>query len=126
MKANIDPALEALTEKIIGAAFTVSNALGHGFLEVVYKNALVEELSSKGIRVVKERPFVIHYNGKQVGLYVADVVVDECVIVELKAVETLTRSHAAQVLNYLKASRLPIGLLLNFGTPRMELKRILL
>ena len=126
MKANLDPALETLTEKIIGAAFAVSNALGHGFLEAVYKNALAEELSSKGIGVHKEKPFAIHYNGKKVGVYVADVVVDNRVIVELKAVDALTRAHSAQVLNYLKASGLPVGLLMNFGTARVEMKRVIL
>ena len=125
MKANLDPAPEALTEKIIGAAFAVSNVLGHGFLESVYKNALVEELSSKGAVVAKERPFAIHYNGKQVGLYVADVVVGDRVVVELKAVSALAQPHSAQLLNYLKAARLGVGLLLNFGVPRIEVKRII-
>jgi len=126
MKAKLDPELDALTEKIIGGAFAVSNALGHGFLEAVYKNALCEELSSRGMNVHKEKQFSIFYNGKHVGLYVADIVADGRVIVELKAVDALTRTHAAQVLNYLKASSIPIGLLMNFGVPRLEMRRIIL
>ena len=126
MRANIGPELEALTEKIIGGAFAVSNTLGHGFLESVYKNALCEELSSKGLSVVKEQKFPIFYNGAQVGLYAADIVVGDSVIVELNAIDGLSRTHAAQVLNYLKASRLPIGLLMNFGVPRLEMRRIIL
>jgi GxxExxY protein len=126
MRADLDPALDALTERIIGAAFTVSNSLGHGFLEAVYRNALCEELVSKNIGTEKERQFTIRYNGRPVGVYVADIVVEAKVVVELKAVENLARAHAAQVLNYLKASRLPVGLLFNFGTPRLQMKRIIL
>ena len=115
MRANLPGELDAITEKILGAAFAVSSALGHGFLESVYKNALVEELSITNCRIAAEKPFFVHYRGKLVGTYLADLVIDEKVIVELKAIEALTRAHSAQLLNYLKASNLPIGLLLNFG-----------
>lgn len=126
MTRSLDPSLEALTETIIGAAFAVSNALGHGFLEAVYRNSLCEELSGRrGICVHKEEPFTIQYNGKPVGSYIADIVVDGKVIVELKAVDRLIQAHSAQVLNYLKAAKLGVGLLLNFGTPRVEMKRII-
>ncbi len=126
MKANIPPHIEDLTEKIIGSAFRVSNALGHGFLETVYKNALAEDISAHGLSLQTERAFEITYLGKRVGHYIADLVIENIVIVELKAVDKLARAHAAQVLNYLKASQMPVGLLMNFGTPKLELRRILL
>jgi len=126
MRADLDPRLETLTERIIGGAFAVSTALGHGFLEAVYQNALMEELTASGLAVAKERSFPVHYRGKQVGIYAADLVVEDAVILELKAVETLVQAHAAQLLNYLKASRLPVGLLLNFGKPKLEMRRVIL
>lgn len=87
MLSEADPGLNALTERIIGAAFTAANALGHGFLEIVYRNALFEELSLNGIAVRKEQPFPVHYRDRQVGLYMADLVVEDRVIVELKAID---------------------------------------
>ena len=125
MRVDLGPEFDALTERIIGAAFAVSNALGHGFLEIVYRNALCEELSSNGLRVAKEKQFAVLYNGKEVGRYAADIVVVDRVIVELKAVERLVQVHGAQVLNYLKAAGLGVGLLLNFGAPQVEIKRII-
>lgn len=125
MRACLDPSLEALTEIVIGAAFEVSSALGHGFLESVYKNALFEELIFRGVPAVKERQYPVVYRAKQVGLYVADLVVAENVIVELKTASALVPSHRAQVLNYLRASGLSVGLLLNFGTPKVEIRRVL-
>ena len=104
----------------------MSNGLRHGFLEAVYKNALVLEFEARGLFVRKERSFPVHYREVQVGYHVADLVVENLVIVELKALEGLAQSHFAQVLNYLKASRLPVGLLLNFGKLRLEMKRIIL
>lgn len=103
----------------------MARALGHGFLEVVYKNSLSLELAAGGLNVTKEKCFPVHYRGERVGRYVADIVVNEAVIVELKVVEALTAAHAAQVLNYLKASGLPVGLLFNFGKPRIEVRRII-
>lgn len=126
MRSEPSPSLNALTKKVIGAAFTVSNTLGHGFLELVYRNALSEELALNGIEVQREKQFPVHYRGKQVGIYIADLVIHDVVIVELKAVMALAPAHAAQVLNYLKASRLPVGLLLNFGSPRLEVRRLVL
>ena len=126
MRADLHPRLDELTERIIGAAFAVSNALGHGFLEVVYRNALVEELAAQGITVQKEKPFSISYRGKQVGFYTADIVVEESVIIELKAVDALAAPHRAQLLNYLKASGLPVGLLFNFGTSKLQMRRVIL
>lgn len=126
MKARIDSRIEGLTERILGAAFQVSNTLGHGFLESVYRRALLKQLEIVGLKAAQEIPFRIFYCGEDVGHYVADLVVDSAVIVELKAVAALTSAHRAQVLNYVKASGLPVGLLLNFGTPRLEVKRVLL
>jgi GxxExxY protein len=126
MRASLDPHLDALTERIIGAAFAVSNELGHGFLESVYKNAFVEELAANDLEIKIEKSYPVHYRGKLIGRYTADLVVQDTVIVELKAVEALSKAHYSQVLNYLKTSRLPIGLLFNFGKPSVEMKRILL
>lgn len=126
MRDTIDPVIEKLTESIIGAAFDVSNALGHGFLESVYRKAMLKQLSLAGLKAAQEVPYRIIYCGEDVGHYLADLVVEGKVVVELKAVEALTAAHRAQTLNYLKASRLPVGLLLNFGTPRVEIKRVLL
>ena len=126
MRAKVAPHLDDMTEKIIGAAFSVSNVLGHGFLEKVYKNALVEELSANGLTVSTDQSYTIYYREKPIGRYEADLVVGNAVIVELKAVENLSVAHTAQLPNYLKVSRVPIGLLLNFGKPRLEMKRILL
>src|ERR687883_471512 len=103
MRAPLDRQLDKLTEMVIGAAFAVSKALGHGFSEAVYKNALVEELAANGLSVAKERAFPIHYRNKQIGLYIADIVVENLVVAELKAVQALVPAHAAQVLNYLRA-----------------------
>jgi GxxExxY protein len=126
MRVPLEPRVEALTEQVIAAAFAVSNALGHGFLELVYRNALVEELVAHDIHGVIEKAYPVHYRGTVVGRYVADLVVEDTVIVELKAVDALTTAHRSQVLNYLKASGLPVGLLFNFGLPRIQIKRLLL
>jgi GxxExxY protein len=125
MKAELDPTHEGLTEKIIGGAFAVCRGLGHGFLEAVYRNSLCLELTAAGLSVIKEKCFPVIYRGEQVGRYVADIVVNDSIVIELKVVEALSAAHAAQVLNYLKASGLPVGLLLNFGKPRVEVRRIL-
>lgn len=125
MKIDLEPRLERLTEAVIKGAFTVSNTLGHGFLENVYRNALLVELEALGLHVAAEKAFPVKYRNRRVGTYVADLVVEDQVIVELKAVEALTRAHTAQVVNYLKASGLSVGLLLNFGQPRVEVRRVL-
>lgn len=117
---------DPLTRKVIGAAFAVSKALGHGFLETVYKNALRVELVKAGLTVTTEKAFPVSYRGEPVGTYIADMVVADVLIVELKTVEALGAAHGAQLLNYLKASGLSAGLLLNFGRPRIEVKRIVL
>lgn len=111
-----------LTEEIIGAFFTVYNALGYGFLEKVYANALKLELKKRGLIVKQEFPIVVRYLEQVVGEYYADLVVNDLVIVEIKATKTLLQEHEAQLLNYLKATPYEDGLLLNFG-PKPEQKR---
>ena len=117
---------EALTEAIIGAALAVANGLGHGFLEAVYQKALIHELHLRGLAVRAPVSFRVRYKGQDVGCYYADLIVDRSVIVELKALRALTPAHVGQLVNYLKASALPVGLLFNFGSPRLEWRRIVL
>lgn len=114
-----------ITQQVIGCAYTVSNTLGCGFLEKVYENALAYELHKTGLRVAQQYSIQIHYDGAIVGDYTADLLVENCVLVELKAVQTLDEIHMAQCLNFLKATALPICLLINFGKPRVEIRRIL-
>ena len=116
--------LEQITEKIIGCAFTVANALGSGFLEKVYENALVYELRKQGFHVEQQYPVPVYYEGIIVGDYTADIVVRGEVLVELKAVKSLEDIHMAQCLNYLKAAGLKLCLLVNFGAPKIQVKRI--
>jgi GxxExxY protein len=116
--------LNELTEKIIGGAFAVSNKLGCGFLEKVYENALAHELRKRGLRVEQQHPIPVHYDGVLVGDFIADLIVENSVIVELKATKDNHDIFTAQCLNYLKATSLPICLLLNFGKPRLEVKRL--
>jgi GxxExxY protein len=111
-----------ITEKIIKAFFKVYNTLGYGFLEKVYENALFIELVSMGLHCEPQKPIKVYYNGKIVGKYFADMVVNGCVIIEMKAAETLCEEHEFQLINYLKATDIEIGLLLNFGK-KLEFKR---
>ena len=121
-----DSPLEELTGAVIGAAMTVSNTLGHGFLEAVYQKALIYELRQQGITVQSSAAFRVYYKGQDVGCYHANLVVERSVIVELKAVQKLAPAHVGQVVNYLKASSLSMGLLFNFGSPVLEWRRVLL
>ena len=111
-----------ITGKVIGAFFKVYNTLGYGFNEKVYENALAIELRKAGLKVVKQQEIVVYYDGENVGDYRTDIVVDDVVIVELKAARELAEEHEAQLLNYLKATTLEVGLLLNFGV-KAEHKR---
>ncbi len=113
-----------LTEKIIGCSFKVSNSLGGGFLEKVYENALSHELKKSGLQVVQQQSLTVWYDGIVVGDFVADMVVEDQILVELKSIRALNDSHIAQCLNYLKATKLKICLLINFGNPTVEYKRI--
>ena len=111
-----------LTEQIIGAFYAVYSVLGYGFLENVYVKALVIELKNRGMDAKKEFPIEVYYAGKQVGEYYADLIVNDLVILEIKAVKSLIDEHEAQLLNYLKATPYEVDLLLNFG-PKPETKR---
>lgn len=115
---------EELTDRILKAFYKVYNTLGHGFLEKVYRNALVLELEQLGLCAEQEQRIKVFYNGTVVGDYIADIVVDDEVILELKAAETLLPAHFAQLTNYLKATEKELGLLLNFGL-KPDFKRIL-
>jgi GxxExxY protein len=119
-----DNRINGITEKVIGAAFRVSNVLGCGFLEKVYENALAIELRKQGLRVQQQFPIPVFYEGIQVGDYFADLLVEECVVVELKACERVAEICHAQCLNYLKGTGLPLCLLMNFGKPHVEIKRL--
>ncbi len=118
--------INGLTERIIGCAFAVANTLGVGFLEKVYENALAVEFEKVGLAFRQQHPIKIHYGDVIIGDYVADLLVDDRVLVELKSVQTLSGAHQAQCLNYLKATGLPICLLLKFGSPKVEIKRLVL
>jgi len=104
-----------LSHEILGAFFRVHTTLGHGFLEAVYRRAMEQELTRRGLIVTVEVPFSIRFDGYVIGDYRADLVVEQKVIVECKAAEYLTAAHEAQLLNYLRASAISLGLLLNFG-----------
>lgn len=116
---------DALTEKIIGAAYSVANILGFGFLEKVYENALAVELKALGMKVEQQKPVSVFYKGVNVGDYIADLLVEDSVIIELKSVKNLSDIHKSQLLNYLVATNKSVGLLINFGSPRIEIKRVL-
>lgn len=104
-----------LSDKIINAFYTVYNTLGYGFLEKVYENALMQELINKNLFCEKQKPIKVYYQQKVVGEYFADIIVDNKIILELKAAEALVEEHELQLINYLKATEIEIGLLLNFG-----------
>lgn len=112
-----------ITEKIIGCAFKVGSKLGCGFFEKCYENALAYELRKAGLKVEQQVPLKVWYEDVVVGEYVADLIVEGAVLIELKAIQTLEAIHSAQCINYLAATRLPLCLLINFGR-RVDIKRI--
>ncbi len=116
--------INELTHTIIGCAYAVSNTLGIGFLEKVYENAMVHELRKSGLSVLQQHPVEVIYDKISVGQYYADLFVEAKVLIELKTTKDLTDIHAAQCLNYLRATRLPICLPINFGHPKVQVKRI--
>lgn len=118
--------LNGLFDQIVGAIYEVSNTLGAGFLERVYERALVRELELRGLRAASQCRFSVSYKGRCVGEYLADIVVEDCLIVELKCAERLCNEHMAQCINYLKVSNLKLALLVNFQKPRVEWKRVVL
>jgi GxxExxY protein len=121
-KLNIDD----LTYEIRGAIFEVNSVLGHGFLEKVYEKALMIELPKRGLNAECQVPIEVEYKGEIIGEYFTDIVVDDQVILELKAIESLQKVHEAQLLNYLKATEYRIGLLVNFTYPKAEIQRFVL
>jgi GxxExxY protein len=114
---------EDITHKIIGCAYTVFNALGFGFLESIYKKAMVIELHNQNLAVAEEEPLKVYYEGKVVGEFFVDLFVENEIIVELKSVENLSKAHEVQLVNYLNGLEKEIGLLINFGPTGIEVKR---
>ena len=115
-----------ITELVIGATYQVANTLGNGFLEKVYENALALEIRKSGMPVVQQHPIQVKYQGVVVGEFIADLQVRGEILVELKAVKGFDEIHLAQCLNYLKATGLHVCLLINFGNPKVEIKRVVL
>lgn len=114
---------EVLTEKIIGCAYRVYNKMGFGFLESVYEKCMMIELIRDGLSAESQKSITVQYDGHDVGEFVADIIVNETVIVELKSVRQISKIHEAQLVNYLVATGKPVGLLLNFGEFKVEVKR---
>ncbi len=106
---------EDITSQIIKAFYKVNNTLGFGFLEKVYENAMKLELINLGMKVEQQKNIRVYYEGKEIGDYYADLLVNDCVIVELKVADILCEEHEAQLINYLKATKIEVGLLMNFG-----------
>jgi GxxExxY protein len=117
--------LNQTTESIIGYAYTVGNTLGHGFLEKVYENALSHELMKNALCVKQQSPIGVMYDGIAVGEYVADMLINDKILLEIKAVAKLQDAHLAQCMNYLKATGYRLCLLINFGKPRVEVRRVI-
>ncbi|HDH57552.1 MAG TPA: GxxExxY protein [Bacteroidetes bacterium] len=113
-----------ITEKVIGCAFKVHNELGPGFLEKVYENALAYEIKKSGLLVEQQKEVFVFYDKKIVGEYVCDLLVESIILIELKATKGLDDVHLAQCLNYLKATGYKLCLLMNFGTTKVQIKRI--
>jgi GxxExxY protein len=116
--------LNEITYAIRGAVFEVNKVLGHEFLEKVYENALMLELQLRGLRAKSQVPLKVFYKDKIVGEYIADILVENKVVVELKAIEKLEKVHEAQLLNYLKGTGMKVGLLVNMKYPKAEIKRM--
>ncbi|HET7610168.1 MAG TPA: GxxExxY protein [Rhodanobacteraceae bacterium] len=115
-----------ISEKVIGCAMAVSNELGVGFLEAVYANALAIELARQGVRFEREKRLQVFYKDTEIGTYYADFLIDGFLLIEHKALKAIATEHEAQVMNYLRASGITVAVLLNFGTARLGLRRIVL
>ncbi|HET9834737.1 MAG TPA: GxxExxY protein [Rhodanobacteraceae bacterium] len=115
---------ERLSEQVIGCAVEVSRQLGHGFLEKVYEGALAVELEEASIPYARQKNIAVQYRGRTIGEYCCDFVIANRLLLELKALTAITRTHEAQLMNYLKATGLTVGLLLNFGTPTLGIRRL--
>jgi GxxExxY protein len=116
---------EKITSQILGAFYTVYNTLGYGFLEKVYENSLAYELKKRGLKAEQCVPIHVYYDGFLAGEYFADILVENCVILELKAAECLSERHKAQLINYLKATEIEVGFVLNFGPEPKFARKIL-
>jgi len=114
---------QMLTAEILSACFEVSNELGCGFLESVYEKSLLVALLDKGLMVESQVPLKVEFRRQIVGEFYSDLVVEDSVLLELKAVKKIAPEHIAQVLNYLKATGMPVGMLVNFGNPKVEYRR---
>ena len=112
-----------LTEKIIGCAYRVYNKMGFGFLESVYEKCLLIELRNTGLRAVSQEPITVHYDEEVVGEFVADIMVEDEIILELKSDRRIVKAHEVQLVNYLTATGKDVGLIINFGENRVEVKR---
>jgi GxxExxY protein len=121
---NTDEFLNSVSFKVNGCAFAVANQLWAGYLEKVYENALVHEMRKQGLRVVQQVPLDVLYDGVVVGHYIADVIVENCILIELKAVEAISDAHVAQALNYQTTTVLPLWLILNFSASQLGIKRV--
>jgi GxxExxY protein len=113
-----------LTAKILGIYYDHYNEIGHGFLESVYNNSMFFALTKVGMSVRREVPVPVYFHGQDIGQFKADLVIDQSALSELKAVQNLDRAHEAQIMNYLRATELEVGLLLNFGFPKPQFRRI--
>ena len=118
-----DKDIDSLIQEVCNSVYAVSNALKTGFLESVYQNALFVELQSRNIPVRKEVPISVSYRGIEVGYFRADLIVDDCLIVELKVADELCKAHEYQLVNYLTATGINDGLLINFKGPKIEIRR---
>lgn len=115
---------EDITSEVLAACFEVINDLGSGFLESVYEKALLLALQERGVEAKSQVPLEVKFRGHIVGVFTADILVSDKVIIELKAVKALTAEHQAQTINYLKATGIAVALLVNFGNPRLEYRRL--
>ena len=114
---------EAITEKVIGCAYRVYNQMGFGFLESVYEKCMAIEPRNEGLTASLQQPITVHYRGEVVGEFVADIVIEDVIIVELKSVRRVVKAHEVQLVNYLVATQKDVGLILNFGEREVEVKR---
>ena len=114
---------EEVTETIIGCAYRVYNKMGFGFLESVYAKCLIIEMRKAGLNTETQKPITVYYDGEVVGEFVADMMVNDAVIIELKSVRRIIKAHEIQLVNYLVATGKPVGLILNFGERKVEIKR---
>ena len=112
-----------LTEQIIGCAYHVYNKIGFGFLESIYEKCMLIELRKCGLNAESQKPITVYYENQSVGEFIADIIVNDTIILELKSVRRIIKAHEVQLVNYLVATRKPVGLILNFGENKVEIKR---